>query len=144
MSPAEFVDLMLPEEDRKAFHVDIDEVERCIPGIFGKILHSTEADTLCNDITYSCEPSCHATTDAEIGRYCESHSLGDVVGSVLDQVLAQNSLQNPGDKVIITISNGVSSGTNEAVAQDYASHFLSSAAKASPEQMVMSLMDLMF
>lgn len=143
MSPAEFVELMLPEADRKAFHVDIDEVEKCLPGIFGKILHSTEADTVCNDTTYSDGECCHATTDSEIGRYCDAHSIGDVVGSVLDQVLEQNSLQNPGDKIIITISNGVSSGTNEAVAQDYASYFLSSASKASPDQMVASMLDLM-
>ena len=142
MTPEEFVDLMLPDSDKKLFGVSCYAVCDCLPGMFGKILHSTEADTVCNDDTYVGSTSCHPTTDSEISRYCMEHSAGDLVGSLVDQILDTDNLQNTNDKIIITISNGVGTTANEAVAQDYASYLLSAAQHCAPENLAAMLMDV--
>jgi hypothetical protein len=140
LSPEEFVNLMLPEEDRKAYHVSIEDIENSLPGIFNKILHSTEADTFCNDDTYECDRCCESVTDAAIGNYCKTQSIGDIVGQLVDQALDGNNLQNNGDKVIITISNGVSNDVSSTIAEDYASYLVSSALRTTPEQPVLTML----
>ena len=142
LSPAEFVDLMLPPEDKLAYRVDAEQVCDCLPGMFGKILHSTEADTVCNDITYAKPEQCPATTDAELGRYCDSQKLGDIVGSLVDQVISENGLQNSNDKIIITISGKVGNSTNEVVAQDYISYLLSALTKMPQNLIAPTLLEL--
>lgn len=140
MSPEEFINLMLPAEDQQAYHVSIEDVENFLPGIFNKILHSTEADIFCNDETYECDTPCAAVTDASVGRYCDANSIGDIVGSLVDQALDSGNLQNSCDKVIITVSNGVSNDVNSTIAEDYASYLVSSALRTTPEQPVLAML----
>ena len=140
LSPEEFVELMVPKEDREAFKVSGEEVAASVPGIFNKILHSTDADIICNDDTYECTGKCDPNTTAQVSRYCENQSIGDIVGALVDQALASGDLQNNNDKVIITISNGVGSDVNSTVAEDYASYLLSSASRTSPERMIMTML----
>ena len=131
---------MLPAEDRKAYHVSIEDIENSLPGIFNKILHSTEADTFCNDDTYEQDRCCNDMTDAAIGNYCEKQSIGDIVGQLVDQALDGSDLQNGGEKVIITISNGVSNDVSSTIAEDYASYLVSSALRTTPEQPVLTML----
>lgn len=141
MTPEEFVDLMLPETDRITYGIDGESISNCLPGMLSDILHSTEADNFCNDTTYECLTPCHKTTDAEISRYCESQSIGDIVGTVLDEIISSNDLQKDNHKIIITISNNVSNSARSAVAEDYLSYFLSAANHCEPTEMVLSLLD---
>ena len=140
LSPEEFVDLMLPEEDQQAYHVSIEDIENSLPGIFNRILHSTEADTFCNDDTYEQQRCCSGITDAAVGRYCAEQSIGDIVGQLVDQALDSNDLQSSPGKVIITVSNGVSNDVCSTIAEDYASYLVSSALRTTPDQPVLTML----
>ena len=141
MTPEEFVDLMVPKEDRDAYHLSAESVAAAVPGIFNKILHSTDADVICNDTSYDCDKGCPPIVGDQVERYCKEQSIGDIVGALVDQALDNNDLQNSNDKVIITISNGVGSDVSSTVAEDYASYLLSSASRTSPEQMIMTMLN---
>ena len=140
LSPEEFVNLMVPKEDREAFNVSVDAVEKAVPGIFDKILHSTDSDVICNDTTYECDRACPPIIDSVVGKYCDKNSIGDIAGALIDQVMSDTDLQNDNPKVIITISNGVGSDVNSTVAEDYASYLLSSASRTSPEQLITTML----
>jgi hypothetical protein len=131
---------MVPNADKRAYHVDIDDVERCVPGIFSKILHSTEVDNLCNDTSYVCDDCCEAMTDKNIANYCRDQSVGSIVGELVDQLVDNADLNTDNTNVIITIRNGVSNDVSSAIAEDYASYMLSAAAKASPECLVTTML----
>lgn len=140
MSPEEFVSLMLPDADKCGFNVDMDEVRSLIPGIFGKILHSTDADSFCNDTTYEVSENCTPIVHDQISRHCKSNSIGSVVGNILDKYLEDGCLKNSPDKIIITISNGVGRDTSSTIAEDYASYLTSAAENMSPGQLAMSML----
>lgn len=141
MTPTEFVDLMLPETDRITYGIDGESISHCLPGMLSDILHSTEADNFCNDTTYECATPCHKTTESEIGRYCEEHSIGDIVGNVLDEVISANDLQKDNHKIIITISNNVSNDARSAVAEDYLSYLTSAVNHCDPTTAILSVLD---
>ena len=140
MSPEEFVDLMLPEEDKKAYKIDSDKVTDNVKGIFGKILHSEDADTFCNDDTYECDTPCKPMTDLQIGNYCKTNGVGDVVGALVADLLNNTDLQSENKRIIINISNKSIGDTNEAMARDYASYLVSSALRSSPECLTTTLL----
>ena len=133
MSPEEFVDLMLPEEDKKAYKIDCDKVNDNVKGIFSKILHSEDADTFCNDSTYECDTPCSPITDSRVGAYCKTNGIGDIVGALVSYILNDTDLQSDNKRIIINISNKSIGDTNEAIAKDYASYLVSSALRSSPE-----------
>lgn len=141
MSPEEFVDLMLPAEDKCGFSITDAGIKAQLPGMLNDILHSVEADTFCNDTAYDCPCSCHKTTEAGISRYCSNHSIGDLVDNIIDEISTDSDLQNANNKVIITISNNISDSPERAVAQDYLSYLVSAAQHSRPEDMLLTLMD---
>lgn len=139
LSPREFVDLMLPKEDQKAFRVTGDDVASIIPGRLGMILHSDYADNICNDDTYDELKPCGSTADSVICRFCEDRMGGGLIPSLIQSLSCEDDLKNPPPRIIITIKT---SGDNTAstVADDYISYLLSAAQRVSPESMVMSIL----
>lgn len=139
LSPKEFVDLMLPEEDQKAFRVCGDDVAELIPGRIDKILRSDYADNICNDDTYDAETTCSAMTDSAVGRYCEKMSPGGVVGALIDNILDNSDLQNTPSRIIVTIKTSKDCPCS-TMADDYISYLLSAAQRVSPEAITTTLL----
>ena len=139
LSPKEFVDLMLPEEDQRAFRVCGDDVAELIPGRLNQIMCSDYADNLCNDDTYDKETACGAMTNSAVGRYCEKQSPGGVVGALIDNILDDSDLQNTPKRVIITIKTSTDCPCS-TVADDYISYLLSAAQRVTPESITTTLL----
>ena len=140
MSPAEFVEVMLPESDRSGIPVDMDEITKLIPGIFDRILRSTDVDNFCNDTTYETTECCTPIVHDQIKRHCDGGSIGSIIGNILDQCVNKDCLKSNQDKIIITISNGVGRDISSTIAEDYASYLTSAAENMSPGQLAMSML----
>ena len=139
LSPKEFVDLMLPEEDQRAYRVCGDDVAELVPGRITEILHSDYADNICNDTTYDEDVTCGATTDSVVGRYCEKQTPGGVVGALIDSIVNDVDLQNKPSRIIITVKTSRDCPTS-TVADDYISYLLSAAQRVSSESLIATLL----
>lgn len=139
LSPEEFVSIMLPKEDVAAFRIDPEDVKKEIPGIFGKILHSTDSDIFCNDESYSTLDSFSPTALNVVQNYAREWSLDDMIPSLLSSCTCNDDLIDRPTRVIITISNGVGRDINSTIAEDYASYLCSAAQHVPMEKVILSL-----
>lgn len=140
MSPEEFVELLVPESDRKAFRVDTDEVRSLLPGIFEKILHSTDVDGFCEDNTYECDEPASPMLQAKVKHYCDSDADGSTLDDIVKRLIYVTELTEAPSKVIITISKGVGNDISSTIAEDYASYLVSSAKRTTPEQVILAML----
>lgn len=139
LTPQEFVDLMLPEEDQRAFRISGDAVADCMPGRLEQILKSDYADNICNDDSYSFDSDCSPTLCSVVGRACQDKSPGGYIGELINNILSDVDLNNTPARVIITIKK-CGEGPCSTVADDYISYLLSAAQHTSPETITTTLL----